>query len=243
MFRKLIFIVQIAFFITASCTNNLQQNRNPETGYIIGEVLFSDDFSGDLSNWLAEGIQPVLNKAKMELDTPVGTTVWFKPQLQGDVMIEYDVTAIDKGGPNDRVSDLNCFWMASDPAHPDNLFAAGKERSGIFEKYDNLNLYYAGYGGNTNTTTRFRRYNNGDRKLLGEFTDTSHLIIPNHKYHIQLICCDNIVEYYRDGERLFFHEDPQPYRSGHFGLRTTQNHLVMDNFRVVRILFKRDKNK
>ena len=239
MLRKLLFVL-IIFAAASSCSRNpdvhREQKIDKNTGYVTGEILFSDDFSGDLTNWLAEGVQPVLSDKQMELDTPVGTTVWFKPELEGDIMIEYDVTAIDKGGPHDRVSDLNCFWMAADPAHPDNLFAASKERAGTFANYDNLNQYYVGYGGNTNTTTRFRRYNNGERKLLGEYTDSSHLIIPNHQYHIQLVCYGNKVEYYRDGERLFSYDDSQPYRKGHFGLRTTQNHLVMDNFKVLRIL-------
>ncbi len=207
--------------------------------YSLGDVLFRDNFSGGLSNWSAEGGRPQLTQGEMELDTPVGSTVWFKPELSGDVLIEYDVTVLRIGGANDRVSDLNCFWMATDPAHPDNLFAAGAEREGVFKNYDGLNLYYVGYGGNTNTTTRFRRYHAGEREMLGEYTDPAHLIIPNHTYHIQLVVCSGVVEYYRDGERLFRYEDPEPYRRGHFGLRTVQNHLTMDNFRVVRIRSER----
>jgi hypothetical protein len=203
--------------------------------YVQLEVLFADNFSGNLSNWVAEGGQPRLTKGEMELDTPVGSTVWFKPELSGNLLIEYDVTVIRMGGVDDRVSDLNCFWMATDPAYPDDLFAAGPQRAGVFANYHGLNLYYVGYGGNTNTTTRFRRYHAGQRELLGEYADPAHLIIPNHTYHIQLVACDGVVEYYRDGERLFRYEDPEPYRWGHFGLRTVQNHLTMDNFRVVRI--------
>ena len=236
--RKSSLLILILFLLSISCKQDLQNNTNHKVGYTIGEILFSDDFSGDLMNWLAEGIQPVLTEEQMELDTPVGTTVWFKPQLEGNIMIEYDVTVIDRDGPNDRVSDLNCFWMATDPAHPDDLFAESEERAGTFAKYHHLNQYYVGYGGNTNTTTRFRRYNDGNRELLGEYTDSEHLIIPNHKYHIQIVCYGNKVEYYRDQERLFSYEDTQPYLQGHFGLRTTQNHLIMDNFRVLRILSK-----
>jgi hypothetical protein len=198
-------------------------------------LLFSDNFSRDLSNWVAEGGRPELTRGEMELDTPVGSTVWLKHELSGNVLIEYDVTVLRMGGANDRVSDLNCFWMATDPAHPDDLFAAGPQREGVFANYHGLSLYYVGYGGNTNTTTRFRRYHAGRRELLGERTDPVHLIVPNHTYHIQLVVCDGVVEYYCDGERLFRYEDPEPYRRGHFGLRTVQNHLSMDNFRVVRV--------
>ena len=90
------------------------------------------------------------------IDVPAGCTVWFKPQLTSPLMIEYEATVISSGGANDRASDLNCFWMARDSRSPDNLFATA--RSGKFSDYDRLFTYYVGLGGNTNTTTRFRRY-------------------------------------------------------------------------------------
>jgi len=235
MSQKLSSVLIFVVVAIPGCKVTSQKTGTVELPYSLGDILFADDFSGDLSKWLAEGTQPRLVDGEMELDTPVGTTVWFKPRLFGNVLIEYDVTVIDGGGTNDRVSDLNCFWMATDPAHPDDLFAASEQRGGTFKNYDALNLYYAGYGGNTNTTTRFRRYQPSERLLLGEYTDPNHLIVPNHTYHIQLITFDNIIEYYRDGELLFRYEDPEPYQQGHFGLRTVKNHLVMDNFRVLRI--------
>ena len=91
-----------------------------------------------------------------------------------------------KGGKYDRLSDLNCFWAANDPKNPDNLFARSEWRNGVFKNYNTLDLFYVGYGGNDNSTTRFRRYNGkyygvADDKvkpLLREYTDTSHLLIP-----------------------------------------------------------------
>lgn len=235
MARALSVLSIIAAVAAGGCLQGSCRTCRGALPYAQLELLFSDNFSGDLSNWVAEGGRPQLTDREMELDTSVGSTVWFKPELSGNVLIEYDVTVLRMGGPNDRVSDLNCFWMATDPAHPNDLFAAARQREGVFKNYDGLNLYYVGYGGNTNTTTRFRRYHAGQREMLGEYTDPAHLIVPNHTYHIQLVACDGIVEYYRDGERLFRYEDPEPYRRGHFGLRTVQNHLSMDNFRVVRI--------
>ena len=48
--------------------------------------------------------------------------------------------------------------MASDPESPDDLWARAGWRSGIFARCYTLRLYYVGYGGNHNRTTRFRRY-------------------------------------------------------------------------------------
>lgn len=240
MSLKILLVLPVIMMVVTGCVsvNVGSVNVNADVScfpYSKGRILYEDDFSAGLSNWLAEGTQPELVNDRMELDTPIGTTVWFKQRLSGNVLIEYDATVIDTDGPNDRVSDLNCFWMATDPANLDNLFANSEQRGGTFKNYDNLNLYYVGYGGNTNSTTRFRRYCNSQRNLLGEYTDPEHLIIPNHRYHIQLVVLDNTVEYYIDGERLFHYYDPQPFSEGHFGLRTVQNHLAMDNFRVLRI--------
>ena len=235
MARASLVLSIVAVIAAGGCSQSSCRTCRGSLPYGQLEVLFSDSFSRGLSNWVAEGGRPQRTGGEMELDTPVGSTVWFRHALSGNVLIEYDVTVLRMGGPNDRVSDLDCFWMATDPAQPDDLFAAGPQREGVLANYQALSLYHVGYGGNANTTTRFRRYQGGRRELLGEYTDPAHLIIPNHTYHIQLVVCDGVVEYYRDGERLFRYEDPEPYRRGHFGLRTVQNHLSMDNFRVVRI--------
>ena len=78
------------------------------------------------------------------------------------MLIRYEATMVQAGGANDRVSDLNAFWMATDARTPGDLFAA--RRSGKFADYNQLRTYYVGQGGNGNTTTRFRRYI-GDTEL------------------------------------------------------------------------------
>jgi hypothetical protein len=121
--------------------------------------LYTDDFRRGLDRWLVEAEKPArveVAGGMLELDTPEGLSVWFRPELAGPVMIEYQAQAVSAGGPNDRVSDLNAFWMATDPRSPGDLIA--KPRSGAFADYDQLQTYYVGQGGNANTTTRFRRY-------------------------------------------------------------------------------------
>ena len=54
-----------------------------------------------------------------EILSPKGLTLWRKEKMQGDVVIEYDACVVDEGKPGDRLSDLNCFWMASDPKEKD----------------------------------------------------------------------------------------------------------------------------
>jgi hypothetical protein len=203
------------------------------------QPLFADDFRDGLSHWhveLEKGGTVQARDGVLEIDVPAGCTVWFKPMLEGPVMIEYNAIVISAGGANDRVSDLNCFWMARDARSPDDLFAT--KRSGRFAEYNLLRGYYVGLGGNNNTTTRFRRYigDPSTRPLLPEH-DLSHpadLLAANTTQHIRLVADGSLIQYWRDGRKLFELSDPDPYRSGWFGFRTTRSHLKLSRFRVLR---------
>ena len=96
-----------------------------------------------------------------EIVSPKGLTLWRKEKMSGKVTIEYDACVVSET-EKDRLSDLNCFWMVSDPKHPDNLWKREKWRNGIFLHCYSLQLYYMGYGGNHNSTTRFRRYDGNE---------------------------------------------------------------------------------
>ncbi|MCR4860665.1 MAG: DUF6250 domain-containing protein [Bacteroidales bacterium] len=165
----------------------------------------------------------------VELTAPKGLTMWYKKPMEGDGVIEYDARVmLEREG--DRLSDLNCFWKASDPAAED-IFARSAERGGKFANCATLQLYYVGYGGNYNSTTRFRRYNGmPDPALLREYTDPAHLLVANHWYHIRLVCADGKVEYWRDGELLFDYDDPEPLTRGWFGFRTTLARVQIKHF-------------
>ena len=170
----------------------------------------------------------------LDIDVPAGVTIWFRPEVQGPVAIDYDVTAVSEGGPNDRVSDVNCFWMATD-ARAASGNVLDHSRSGAFADYDELRTYYAGIGGNRNTTTRFRRYigRRDQRPLLPQhdLSAPADLLVPNRRIHIRLIAAGRQVALIRDGKMLF-ELDPEPYARGHFGFRTTFSHLRIERFRV-----------
>ena len=171
----------------------------------------------------------------MEITDAKGCTVWFKHKLTAPIQIEYDVTVIDKKGPFDRVSDLNCFWMANDPKNPNDFFKESKNRQGFFPNYHELTLYYVGYGGHNNSKTRFRRYDgNFDRPLLPEhdLSDRKFMIVPNKKMHITLIVNKKQVQYRRDEEVVFVYKDEKPYSNGYFGIRTVENHMKIENLKI-----------
>lgn len=175
----------------------------------------------------------------VEIHSPKGLTLWRKEKMSGKVTIEYDACVVVEN-ENDRLSDLNCFWMASDPQHPNNLWKREKWRSGIFVNCYSLQLYYLGYGGNHNSTTRFRRYDGNEKgitdkaerpAILKEYTDKEHLLQPNQWYHIKITNENNRICYYINGERLVDFRDASPLTEGWFGFRTTLSRTRITNFR------------
>jgi len=204
-------------------------------------LIYQDDFENDLSQWVVEqmpGGTTEIKNGKLEINDAKGCAVWFKKKLESPVMIEYEATMVKESGPYDRVSDLNCFWMAIDPQRPDDLFAYSKVREGNFRNYHPLRLYYVGYGANDNTTTRFRRYpGDGSRPCLPEhdLKNQERMNKPNETMTIRLIADGKRIQYIRNGDIVFHVVDEEPYREGWFGFRTVRNHMILDNFKVYRL--------
>lgn len=173
-----------------------------------------------------------------EILAPKGLTLWRKEKMKGTVTIEYDACVVVEN-ENDRLSDLNCFWMASDPQYPHDLWKRAEWRKGVFLNCYSLQLYYLGYGGNHNSTTRFRRYDGNEAAvadaslrpaILAEYTDSAHLLRPNHWYHIRITNKNNRVSFYIDGKRLVDFCDAEPLTEGWFGFRTTLSRTRITNF-------------
>jgi rhamnogalacturonan endolyase len=200
------------------------------------KVLFADDFKNDTKLWISEFEQAEtssmkINQGKLDVIATAGGTVWYKNKLQGNVMITYNATVVNVGGKNDRVSDMNTFWMATNPSS-ENI----NNQSGKFESYDNLHLYYAGIGGHDNETTRFRKYTgNGQKEILKEYTDKSHLLEGNKKYAIKIIVNNGLVQYFVDDNLFWEYKDASPYTEGYFGFRTYISHQIYEDFKVYQL--------
>lgn len=200
------------------------------------QLLYQDNFEEDMKNWVVETPDSPYSSVKIEngklvIDVDHGATVWLNKKLSGNILIEYHRKVIMNDGHNDRLSDLNQFWMATDPRQ-ENLFT----RSGIFSEYHNLRLYYAGIGGNNNSTTRFRKYpGTGQRDLLFDLQDKQHLLQANKNYLIQIVVYNGSTRVYVDGEEYFFFIDNEPLTDGYFGFRTVKSHQQMDDFKVFKL--------
>jgi len=207
-------------------------NSSPDQ-YQKGNLIFKEDFDTDLKNWIAEfSTSPTSNitikNGELVIDVQGGATVWLNKKLSGNLLIEYKRKVIIDNGRNDRLSDLNQFWMATDPKNK-NLFT----RTGVFAQYDSLLLYYVGFGGNTNSTTRFRKYNGkGERVLLTDLTDKPHLLEPNKEYSIKITVYNGLTKFFVDDVEYFSFQDKEPLREGYFGFRSTKSRQVIDDFRI-----------
>lgn len=208
-----------------------------DADYAVGPRLHADDFRSGLSRWRAElerGGTVRATDGVMDIDVPGGASLWFEAELRGPVMIEYDAVAVSEGGPNDHVSDLNAFWMASDAGAAPGV--PPRRRSGAFADYDDLLTYYVGQGGNRNTTTRMRRYvgEAANRPILPQHdrTDAAALLRPNVWQTVRLVAAGSRIEVWRDERRVFEMIDAEPYVRGWFAIRTTASHLRIRDFRV-----------
>ncbi|MFE7901148.1 DUF6250 domain-containing protein [Streptomyces sp. NPDC057424] len=198
--------------------------------------IAQDDFCHGLGQWVTElqaGGTVTASRGILEIDVPSGATVWFRQRLVGPYVLEYTAIPVSEGGANDRVSDLNNFWNATDVRSPGDLFAA--PRGGAFDEYDHLTTYYAGYGANYNTTTRLRRYvgEPGVRPLV--FDHTEPLLVPNEPNRVRIVSDGSTVQWWNNGRLVFGYADPQPYTSGHFAFRTVWSHFRISGFRVWRL--------
>ena len=197
-----------------------------------------------LADWVAEdasdAVQIRVSADTMEISSPQGLTLWYRPRLTGDYTITYRICMPMCGSAYDRLSDMNCFWAANDPASPDNLFARSEWRKGIFPRYKTLTLFYVGYGGNNNSTTRFRKYFGATettadaeaRPVIHEYTDSAHLLSPAVWYEVQIRVSHDTTTYAINGEELFRLPIVPREGDGHFGLRLLENHVLFTDFRI-----------
>ena len=230
----------ILMFVSRDIDGNL-----PKTGFLVAKKdsqIAPSALNERLFNeyWRIESEAPNYQVSfqgdTCEFFAPKGLTLWRKEKLQRGMTVEYDALVMD-----DRLSDMNCFWLASDPRTGD-IWTRANWRSGIFSRCYTLQMYYLGYGGNHNTTTRFRRYDGDEASvedksrrpaILKEYTDTAHLLKSDHWYHVKIESTPNgRTRFFIDGECIVDYADPIPLESGWFGFRTTLSRTRITNFKM-----------
>ncbi|MEQ9823530.1 MAG: DUF6250 domain-containing protein [Puniceicoccaceae bacterium] len=201
------------------------------------KLIFKDTFETNLDAWVVEqqpGGRVFLEQGKLVIEDQAGCSVWYREVLEAPVRIRYQIRASSKA----RVSDINCFWMASEPGHLQDHFYEGHQRDGSFASYDILQTYYVGMGGNYNETTRFRRYEGGGKRPLlpeHDLSDPAFMIEPDRTYTIELIAADGKAAYFRDGELLFEYNDPAFLDKGWFAFRTVLSRIEVDQIEIYQL--------
>lgn len=196
------------------------------------------------SKWIVEDqseeYRLVVNRDTMDVIAQRGMTIWYNQKLKGDYKISYRAM-FPTGGEYDRVSDLNCFWGASDPASPNDMFGEkSAPRDGDFSKYSPLDLFYVGYGGNKNRTTRFRRYYGEyvesdpakNRPVIKEYLEPENRLYPEEWIQIEITVKDGRTTYSANGKVLFDHPLEEGQDEGYFGIRLVRNHALFTDFSV-----------
>ncbi|MGE5496694.1 MAG: DUF6250 domain-containing protein [Syntrophothermus sp.] len=235
--KNTVLIFLICFGSTAAQTEHLRSLLKDYGSEDKMKLIISDDFTGSDSLWIKEFEKPEdsemrIMHGRMEIKTSRGATVWLKQKLSGNIMITYDAMVIQDSCSYDRVSDLNCFWMAED-----SVKEILPSRDGKFTSYDDMKLYYAGIGGNNNTTTRFRKYEgNGNKPLIGEFLNEDHLLKGQMNYKIKIIVDSGGVLFIVNNQVYFEYSDIKQFSKGYFAFRTTRSHQQIKRFRVYEII-------
>lgn len=226
-------LFNLLFIVTLIVTMIGCSNKQPHNTNDVKNLVFQDRFDSDLDNWIVEVVfDSTVNISivdeQLVIDTDRGVTLWLNQELTGNMLIRYKRRVVMEEGPNDRLSDMNQFWMAVDPRNP-SLFS----REGSFAEYDSLLMYYAGIGGNHNKTTRFRKYRgNGNRTLIHDLTAEPYLLKPNHTYQIEIEVKDGVTRLFVDDQEFFHFKDEEPFTKGFFGIRTTWSRQVIDDVEV-----------
>ena len=70
------------------------------------------------------------------------------------------------------------------------------------------------------------------KPLLKEYTDASHLLVPNQWYEIRIRVEKGITTYSVNDEELFCYTLAGGEGAGHFGLRLLQNHVLFTDFKA-----------
>lgn len=189
----------------------------------------------DTKSWRVEFEYPERSRLEWQDDAVIissygGATLWLDSLLHGDYEIEYERMVLVDTGVYDRLSDLNQFWLASEPDRDGQL----EHKDGKLSSYDRLILFYVGMGGNYNSTTRFRRYDGaGNRVLLAEKNEQPYLLRPNIYYRVKTVVSNSagFTAFYINDELFFKYEGTVP-AAGFFGFRQTASRQQIRNFCV-----------
>jgi len=221
-----------------------------------GDLLFYEDFSGTLDNWMTEGkVAAKIADGKLHFESKGDDTqnpkgnIWWKVNVQSPYILEFDYKSVTSNGLS------MIFWNAG-TLDGGNLFQ--QKRTGKYEEYINGNLRAYHFS--------FHRFGSGKsniRKapgfhLVSSVTDP---VLPNDTttHRISIVSVKNRQLIYFDGKLVHnFEDNGQPCLStenwehqlpckgtgeflsgGAVGIRHTQRQIaIYDNFKIYRLVME-----
>lgn len=194
------------------------------------EPLVYETFDQDMSHWLPEGGALVnIRRGFLQVDaTEAPATIWYKEELSGPQVVEYDVRLM--GDSLD--SNINMFLLADTPNTP------GSIGTGRYKDYHSFPNYLITILNATSPEQRLmlrvRSRLNPGFELAGEnwfaplqFGRFYHIIYILQPPRVSVYIDDRLV-----GETVY----KRHIHKGRHALRIWRTHSVYDNFRISRIL-------
>lgn len=267
------------FFIVSACKKELSRQEIPpekenkeepgiesekysyEWTFKKGELLFSDDFSSNLDNWVCEGDGTIrIRDGKLHIeaidDGKYGTkkcVVWCKQAFEGPIIIEYTYQSLTEHG-------LGLFLWNALGRNGEDIFTW--QRTGRYQEYiiEKMNMYHVSYNrGKTGISNLRKSYG------FHHVSETPDPIpITDLETHtIKIVTYERIIRMYCDGEQThdvidtgrlcltvegWSHAkcegiDPEPLTGGRLGFRhTKRKQALYDNVKVFRALKEKAKN-
>ncbi|VGO16547.1 hypothetical protein PDESU_05138 [Pontiella desulfatans] len=248
--------------------------------FTVGNELYATEFA-DPENWVvqvADVDSPTKERVTFEagmLDLYMpdrGCTAWLNKPFKGPITIVYNVRCPLETEKDDGIlaTDINNFWHCSDPRNFDAVLTTTQTHyHGGFLGYHEMRGYYACTGGGRNRTTRFRRYPRWkDGKDIPHIAVNANdgkkefLIEPGTWHTIQLVYCDGLLQYIKDGlvvyefkegdaitvetrdkdNRRQKHEETYTldkfpaYDEGYFGFRMVGSHHQYKNLKIYELV-------
>ena len=218
-----------------------------------GELLAEEDFSGDLSNWLAEGdVQAGIEHGRLRFEALEKTEVkkgniWWRENFTGPLLIEYDYQSATPHG-------LSMIWFLARGREGEDLLSF--TRSGVYDEYvkGRMNGYHISYHrfdsgvSNLRKSYGFHLLASNDDPIPVNDLELHHIVIYCRQGHIRFLVDGKLVHDYIDrGQpclegKTWHHDYPCKgtgafFTEGKIGIRHTQKQVAYyDNFRVYRLV-------
>ena len=199
--------------LVSGCKKRPRQRALPaDAGLTGGELLFSEDFSGDLSAWTVESENWKIVDGRLYTGdkTNQNKGAWLKDvKLPENVRMEFEATSV-KGNKPVFEGDFK-FEFGGDKAE----HASG---------------YIIIFGGWKNTVNTIAR---GDEHGEGRLAVDERLKVEEDKtYKMQVIRLNGEVKWFVDGKLLLRVKDEEPALGGAFGFNDWNSRVYFDNLRV-----------